>query len=152
MVGRQGPAVLEFNARFGDPEVQVLVLSLDEDLLPWLEACARGTLSARPIAVRPGASVGVVVASPGYPSAPVTGAPISGVDRIGGSCVVFHAGTALRDGALVTAGGRVLTVCARGPSLAEARANAYGALSRISFAGMQFRRDIGARGLGTART
>jgi phosphoribosylamine--glycine ligase len=152
MVGRDGPAVLEFNARFGDPEAQVLVLSLDEDLLPWLEACAQGTLSPRPLAVRPGASVGVVLASPGYPSAPVTGTHISGVDRIGGSCVVFHAGTAVRDGALVTAGGRVLTVCARGPSLAEARANAYGAVSRISFEGMQFRRDIAARGLGTAHS
>ena len=150
MVGRAGPAVLEFNARFGDPEAQALVMSLDEDLLPWLEACARGTLTPRPLAVAPGASVGVVLASPGYPAAPVTGARISGVDRIGGSCQVFQAGTAMRDGALVTAGGRVLTVCAHGPSLAEARANAYGAVSRISFEGMQFRRDIGARGLGIA--
>jgi len=152
MVGREGPAVLEFNARFGDPEAQVQVLSLDEDLLPWLEACAKGTLSPRPLSLRPGASVGVVLASPGYPSAPLIGSRISGADRIGGSCVVFHAGTASRDGALVTAGGRVLTVCAGGPSLAEARANVYGAVSRISFEGMQFRRDIAARGLGTART
>ena len=95
--------------------------------------------------------MGVVVASAGYPAAPSTGARITGTDRIGGSCQVFHAGTALRDGMLVTAGGRVLTVCARGPTLAEARANAYGAVSRISFEGMQYRRDIGARGLGTAR-
>ena len=78
----------------------------------------------------------------------MTGTPISGVDRIGGSSRVFHAGTALRDGALVTAGGRVLTVCARGPGLAEARANAYGAVSRISFEGAQYRRDIGEKGLG----
>ncbi|HVP61303.1 MAG TPA: phosphoribosylamine--glycine ligase [Myxococcaceae bacterium] len=149
MVGPNGPAVLEFNARFGDPEAQVLVMSLGEDLLPWLDACARGTLAPRPLALLPGASVGVVLASPGYPAAPVTGARISGVDRIGGgSCQVFHAGTALRDGALVTAGGRVLTVCARGPTLAEARANAYGAVSRISFEGMQYRRDIGSKGLG----
>src|SRR5262249_12366843 len=126
MVTREGPAVLEFNARFGDPEAQVLVLSLAEDLLPWLEACARGTLTPRPLAVQPRASVGVVLASPGYPAAPVSGARISGVDGIAGSCVVFHAGTAMREGALVTAGGRVLTVCARGPTLAEARANAYG--------------------------
>ena len=150
MVTRTGPAVLEFNARFGDPEVQVLAMSLGEDLLPWLDACARGTLSSRPLSVLPGASVGVVLASAGYPAAPVIGTPITGTDRIGGSCQVFHAGTALRDGALVTAGGRVLTVCARGPTLAEARANAYGAVSRISFEGMQYRRDIGARGLGTA--
>jgi len=151
MVGRDGPSVLEFNARFGDPEAQVQVMALEEDLLPWLDACARGTLVPRPLVLRPGASVGVVLASPGYPGAPVTGTRISGVERIGGSCVVFHAGTALRDGALFTAGGRVLTVCARGPTLAEARASAYGAVSRISFEGMQFRRDIGARGLGTER-
>ena len=152
MVTREGPAVLEFNVRFGDPEAQVQMLSLGEDLIPWLEACARGTLAPAPFALLPGASVGVVLASPGYPAAPVTGAPISGADRIGGSCQVFHAGTTLRDGALVTAGGRVLTVCARGPTLAEARANAYGAVGRISFPGMQYRRDIGAKGLGTART
>ena len=149
MVGRSGPAVLEFNARFGDPEVQVLVMSLEEDLLPWLDACARGTLSPRPLALHSGASVGVVLASRGYPAAPVSGSPISGVERIGGSCQVFHAGTALRDGVLGTAVGRVVTVCGRGPTLAEARANAYGAVSRISFDGMQYRRDIGARGLGT---
>jgi len=150
MVTRDGPSVLEFNARFGDPEAQVLVMSLGEDLLPWLDACARGTLAPRAPEVLPGASVGVVLASPGYPAAPVTGTRISGVDRIGGSCQVFQAGTALRGGELVTAGGRVLTVCARGPTLAEARANVYGAVSRISFEGMQYRRDIGARGLGTA--
>src|SRR5262250_3402396 len=106
MVTRDGPSVLEFNARFGDPEAQVLVMSLGEDLLPWLEACARGTLVPRRLELLPGASVGVVPASPGYPAAPVTGTRISGVDRIGGSCQVFHAGTALRGGELVTSGGR----------------------------------------------
>src|SRR5499427_5547676 len=76
MVTRTGPAVLEFNARFGDPEVQVLAMSLGEDLLPWLDACARGTLSPRPFSVLPGASVGVVLASAGYPAAPIIGTPI----------------------------------------------------------------------------
>ena len=151
MLTRQGPAVLEFNARFGDPEAQVLALQVGEDLLPWLDACARGGLEPRPLSVLPGCSVGVVLASAGYPGKPTAAVPISGADRIGGSCQVFHAGTALRDGTLLTAGGRVLTVCARGPSLAEARANAYGAVSRISFEGMQYRRDIGARGLGAAQ-
>ncbi|MGZ3479641.1 MAG: phosphoribosylamine--glycine ligase, partial [Myxococcaceae bacterium] len=89
MVTRTGPSVLEFNARFGDPEAQVLAMQLGEDLLPWLDACARGTLAPRPLALLPGATVGVVLASPGYPAAPVTGTPISGVDRIGGSCQVF---------------------------------------------------------------
>ena len=91
--------------------------------------------------------MGVVLASPGYPAAPVTGARISGADRIGGSCQVFHAGTAIHDGALVTAGGRVLTVCAHGPTVAEARANAYGAIARIDFPGGFWRTDIGARAL-----
>lgn len=147
MLTPDGPVVLEFNARLGDPEAQVLVLQLGEDLLPWLEACARGALEPRPLQLLPGASVGVVLASAGYPGRPTTGTTIEGVERIGGSCRVFHAGTAQEDGRLVTAGGRVLTVCARGPSLAEARANAYGAVSRIRFEGMQYRRDIGARGL-----
>jgi phosphoribosylamine--glycine ligase len=148
MLTAEGPAVLEFNARFGDPEAQVQVMQLGEDLLPWLDACARGTLVARPLELLPGASVGVVLASSGYPGHPVSGVPIEGVEGIGGSCRVFHSGTAERDGGLVSAGGRVVTVCARGPNLAEARANAYGAVSRIRFEGMQYRHDIGARGLG----
>ena len=148
MLTPTGPSVLEFNARFGDPEVQVLVMQLGEDLLPWLEACAGGTLVPRPLQLLPGASVGVVLAAAGYPGTPVRGTPITGVDRIAGAARVFQAGTAREGQALVTAGGRVLTVCARGPNLAEARANAYGAVTRIHFEGMQFRRDIGAKGLG----
>ena len=148
MLTPTGPSVLEFNARFGDPEVQVLVMQLGEDLLPWLEACAGGTLVPRPLRLLPGASVGVVLAAAGYPGTPVRGTPITGVDRITGAARVFQAGTAREGQALVTAGGRVLTVCARGPNLAEARANAYGAVTRIHFEGMQFRRDIGAKGLG----
>jgi phosphoribosylamine--glycine ligase len=145
MLTASGPRVLEFNARFGDPETQVLVLQLDEDLLPLLHACARGALVQRPLAMAPGASLGVVLASAGYPAQPRTGVPISGLDRLGGATQVFHAGTALENGRLVTAGGRVLTVCARAPSIAEARAVAYGAISRIRFEGMQLRRDIGVR-------
>jgi phosphoribosylamine---glycine ligase len=147
MLTPSGPAVLEFNARFGDPETQVLALQLGEDLLPWLEACARGGLEPRPLRLLPGSSVGVVLASAGYPGSLTLGTPIDGVERIAGSCRVFHAGTSRKEGRLVTSGGRVLTVCARGPSLAEARANAYGAVSRIHFEGMHYRRDIGARGL-----
>jgi phosphoribosylamine--glycine ligase len=151
MLTRTGPTVLEFNARFGDPEVQVLVMQLGEDLLPWLEACAKGTLVPRPLQLSPGASVGVVLAAAGYPGTPVRGTPITGVDRIGGASRVFQAGTAREGSTLVTAGGRVLTVCARGPTLAEARSNAYGAVTRVHFEGMQYRRDIGARGLGRDR-
>ncbi len=147
MLTREGPRVLEFNARFGDPEAQVLVLQLAEDLLPLLTACASGTLHQRPLAIAPGAAVGVVLASAGYPGAPRTGVPISGTEGPWESAHVFHAGTALDAGRLVTAGGRVLTVCAQGPSLAEARASAYRAVSRIHFEGMQLRHDIGARAL-----
>jgi phosphoribosylamine---glycine ligase len=145
MLTTSGPKVLEFNARFGDPEAQVLVLQLAEDLLPLLHACAVGTLVQRTLAVAPGAAVGVVLASAGYPGVPRTGVEISGAERLGGATQVFHAGTALVDGRLVTAGGRVLTVCARAPSLQEARAVVYGAASRIHFDGMHFRHDIGER-------
>ncbi|HMK73288.1 MAG TPA: phosphoribosylamine--glycine ligase [Myxococcaceae bacterium] len=145
MLTRSGPRVLEFNVRFGDPEAQVLVLQLAEDLLPLLHAAATSRLQERELASRGGASVGVVLASAGYPAAPHTGTEIHGADRLTGTTQVFHAGTALVDGRLVTAGGRVLTVCAHAPSLAEARAVAYGAVSRIRFDGMQVRRDIGER-------
>jgi len=145
MLTASGPRVLEFNVRFGDPEAQVLVLQLAEDLLPLLEASAQGTLVERELDTRGGASVGVVLASAGYPVSARTGVAITGADRLTGTTQVFHAGTALVDGRLVTAGGRVLTVCAHAPSLAEARAVAYGAVSRIQFEGMQLRRDIGER-------
>ncbi|ATB26860.1 phosphoribosylamine--glycine ligase [Melittangium boletus] len=147
MLTRNGPKVLEFNARFGDPETQVLMMQLAEDVLPLLDACARGQLEQRPLAVHPGASVGVVLAAQGYPEAPRKGARIEGVDAVPSSCPVFVAGVAERDGAWLTAGGRVLTVCARGADLAEARAQAYAAVESIRFEGMHFRRDIGAKGL-----
>ncbi|HXX29123.1 MAG TPA: phosphoribosylamine--glycine ligase [Myxococcaceae bacterium] len=145
MLTAGGPRVLEFNARFGDPEAQVLVLQLAEDLLPLLHAAAAGRLAPRPLALEAGASVGVVLASAGYPGTPRTGLPITGAERLSGAVQVFHAGTARVDGQLVTSGGRVLTVCARAASLPEARAVAYGAVSRIHFEGMQLRRDIGER-------
>ncbi|MGO9828510.1 MAG: phosphoribosylamine--glycine ligase [Myxococcaceae bacterium] len=147
MLTPEGPQVLEFNARFGDPEAQVLVLQLAEDLLPLLYAAATGRLHQRPLAVAPGAAVGVVLASAGYPGTPRTGDPIALAEVPSDSTHVFHAATALVEGRLVTAGGRVLTVCAQGPSLKEARALAYRAVSRIHFEGMQLRRDIGQRAL-----
>lgn len=145
MLTKSGPRVLEFNARFGDPEAQVLVLQLAEDLLPLLHACATGTLQQRALRVAEGASVGVVLASAGYPGAPRTGAPISGIEGLGAGTELFHAATALVDGRLVTAGGRVLTVCARAPSLEEAQRRVYGAVASIHFEGMQLRHDIGER-------
>lgn len=147
MLTRDGPRVLEFNARFGDPEAQVLVLQLEEDLLPLLHACATGTLVHRPLRARRGASVGVVLASAGYPGTPRTGLPISGTEGLGPSTHVFHAATALVEGQLVTTGGRVLCVCAQAASLESAQRAAYQAVDRIHFDGMQVRRDIGERAL-----
>jgi phosphoribosylamine--glycine ligase len=147
MLTDQGPRVLEFNARFGDPEAQVLVLQLAEDLLPLLHACATGDLVQRPLSVAAGASVGVVLASDGYPGELRTGVPITGTEGRGTGTHVFHGATAVVDGRLVTAGGRVLTLCARGASLEEARRNAYRAVSGIHFEGMQLRHDIGERAL-----
>jgi phosphoribosylamine--glycine ligase len=147
MLTRNGPKVLEFNARFGDPETQVLMLQLQEDLLPLLDACARGQLESRPLVLEPGASVGVVLAAEGYPETPRRGQRMEGVDLAAQDGTVFLAGVEASAGGLVTAGGRVMTVCGRGKDLAEARARAYATAAGIRFEGMHFRRDIGARGL-----
>ncbi|MFY1825105.1 phosphoribosylamine--glycine ligase [Myxococcus fulvus] len=147
MLTRSGPKVLEFNARFGDPETQVLMMQLGEDLLPLVDACARGRLESRPLVAASGASVGVVVAAEGYPEAPRKGQRIDGLDAVPADATVFIAGAEERGGALVTSGGRVLTVCARGEDLARARERAYAAVEAVRFEGMHFRRDIGAKGL-----
>ncbi|QRK07744.1 phosphoribosylamine--glycine ligase [Archangium violaceum] len=147
MLTRSGPRVLEFNARFGDPETQVLMMQLAEDVLPLLDACARGRLESRPLSVHPGASVGVVLAAHGYPEAPMRGDRIEGVDAVPADCPVFVAGVEDKGDGWLTAGGRVLTVCARGADLAQARAQAYAAVAHLRFEGMHFRRDIGAKGL-----
>ena len=150
MLTRGGPKVLEFNARFGDPETQVLMMQLGEDLLPLVDACARGRLEPRTLASSPGASVGVVLAAQGYPDAPRKGQRIDGLDAVPPDATVFLAGVEAKDGALVTSGGRVLTVCARGENLARARERAYAAVEAVRFEGMHFRRDIGARGMKAA--
>jgi phosphoribosylamine--glycine ligase len=144
MLTPQGPRVLEFNCRFGDPETQPLMMQLDEDLLPLLAACAAGRLEARPLAVRAGASVGVVLAAEGYPQSPRTGDVIEGLDSAS-DAQIFHAGTRTEAGRVLTSGGRVLTVCAHGDTLSQARDRAYAAAGRIQFRGMHYRRDIGAR-------
>ncbi|RKH26054.1 phosphoribosylamine--glycine ligase [Corallococcus praedator] len=149
MLTATGPKVLEFNARFGDPETQVLMMQLDEDLLPLLDACARGTLEPRTLAQNQGSSVGVVLAAEGYPETPKKGQRIEGLEAVPFNAPVFLAGVAKQDGALVTAGGRVLTVCARGEDLAKARERALASAEMVRFEGKHFRRDIGARGLRT---
>ncbi len=146
MLTPEGLRVLEFNARLGDPETQVLMMQLDEDLLPLLRACARGELVATTLRQRAGASVGIVLAAPGYPEAPVTGARIEGLDApLPAGAVLFHAGTRRVGGEVVTAGGRVLTACAHGATVAQARASATALAERLTWPGRHFRRDIGAR-------
>ncbi len=149
MLTPEGPQVLEYNVRFGDPECQVLVTRLAEDLLPLCLAVADGKGLPDSVAWRDEAAVCVVLASDGYPGSYPTGYPITGVEAAGShpGVTVFHAGTAVRDGELVTAGGRVLGVTGRGPDITAARRAAYGAAAEIRFEGMHYRRDIGHRAL-----
>ncbi|MCC5949556.1 MAG: phosphoribosylamine--glycine ligase [Nitriliruptoraceae bacterium] len=141
-----GPKLLEFNARFGDPETQVILPRLASDLGELLHASATGSVADVEVAWRDEAAVTVVLASGGYPGGYATGRPITGVDEAGvaAGLDVFHAGTAIEDGRLVTAGGRVLNVTALGRDVAAARDRAYDAAERIHFEGMQRRSDIAA--------
>ena len=153
MLTSQGPKVIEFNVRFGDPEAQVVLPMLDEDLSWLLGAAATGALPSRPARFRDEPHVGVVLASRGYPESSENGQPIAGLDEAAGvpGAMVFHAGTARREGRIVTAGGRVLTVVGRGPSHRDAIETAYRAAARIQFDGMQMRRDIGQKALARLR-
>lgn len=148
MLTPAGPKVIEFNVRFGDPETQVVWPLLVGNVTEVLLAAARGDLGAHHVAMASGACVGVVLAAQGYPAAPVTGHAISGAaGDFGPDVTVIHAGTAVKDGQLVTAGGRVLTVVGRGESHADAMHKAYEAVRRISFDGMHYRSDIGKRAI-----
>ena len=149
MLTAGGPKVLEFNARFGDPEAQVYLPRLENDLLDLLEASLDGTLAKTELRWRPEAAVCVVMAAAGYPGTPVKGAVISGLAEAGAlpGVKIFHAGVARRDGQFVTQGGRVLGVTAWDLGLAAARDEAYRAVAKIRFDGAQFRRDIGAKAL-----
>ena len=146
MLTADGPRVLEFNCRFGDPETQSLLPLVDGDLGALLAAAAAGDVDAAAVSARDAAAVTVVLAARAYPERGDTGTPIGGVDDAeAGGALVFHAGTALRDGRLVTNGGRVLNVTAVGDTLGEARTRAYAAADLVSFAGARFRRDIAAK-------
>ena len=151
MVTEAGVKLVEFNARFGDPECQVLMLRLKSDLLPYLYACAVGELAKLPpLEWRNEAAVCVVMAARGYPGEPDKGSVIEGAEAdFGEDVVVFHAGTTKRsDGALIAAGGRVLNVCALGESFEAARARAYAAVEKIRWPEGFYRRDIGWRAVG----
>jgi len=149
MMTARGPQVLEFNCRFGDPECQAVLMRLESDLLDALEAAVEGNVSEGAFKWSPDASVCVVVASGGYPSAFQTGKRIVGLEEVAKleEVKVFHAGTTLSGGIYSTAAGRVLGVTARGPDLPAAVERAYGAVDKISFDGMYYRKDIAYRGL-----
>jgi phosphoribosylamine--glycine ligase len=149
MITADGPKVIEFNARMGDPETQVVLPDLAEDLLPHLWNAAGGRIESGTFLTRGDCHVGVVLASGGYPDRFETGKTISGLDEAEAlpDTLVFHAGSSERDGAIVTAGGRVLTVVGRGAGFAEARDRAYSAVAKITFEGAQYRHDIGMRAL-----
>lgn len=151
MATADGPKLIEFNARFGDPECQVLMLRLADDLVPYLVACAEGRLSELPPPRwLDEAAICVVLAAEGYPDAPRAGSAIRGAEQdFGPDIVVFHAGTARdADGTLRAAGGRVLNVCARGATFEAAREKAYAAIGRIDWPEGFHRRDIGFRAIG----
>ncbi|MBP0438768.1 phosphoribosylamine--glycine ligase [Tianweitania sediminis] len=148
MLTKDGPKLIEYNVRFGDPECQVLMMRLHSDLLDLLHAAADGRLAEQDLRWSEDTALTVVMAANGYPTTPLTGTVIKGVDQAAGEgAKVFHAGTALKNGALVAAGGRVLNVTARAPTVREAQAIAYEAVDRIDWPQGFCRRDIGWRAL-----
>jgi len=149
MIVDNEPYVLEFNVRFGDPEIQPLMVRLKTDLVDLLEATLDGTLDEADIEWNPDAAVCVVMASGGYPGSYETGKPVTGIEKAEKefSCRVFHAGTEYKDGKFYTSGGRVLGVTATGKEIAEAIENAYRGVKAISFENAHYRTDIGAKAL-----
>jgi phosphoribosylamine--glycine ligase len=144
MVTADGPRVLEYNARFGDPETQVLVPRLESDLLQIARAAAEGRLADEDIRWSSDAAVGVVLASGGYPATYKLSYLIEGLENLDDGVMAFHAGTSDSDRGLVTNGGRVLTIVATGATVEEARARAYDNVRRVHFTDMHYRRDIAA--------
>lgn len=151
MLTPKGPKVIEYNCRFGDPETQVVLPLLKSDLLTIMRATVDGTLADTPVEFASGAACCVVLASGGYPVSYKSGYPISGLDEAGKTATVFHAGTKLVDGQIVTAGGRVLGVTATADTLEAAIDKAYQAADKITFTDMHMRRDIGQRALASRK-
>jgi phosphoribosylamine--glycine ligase len=146
MLTKEGPKVLEFNARFGDPEAQALLPLLENDLVELALRVAEGRLAGTRLSWKEGASACVVLAAPGYPESPRKGIPLHLPEPPEG-VLLFHAGTRREEGRLVSAGGRVLNVVGLGATLEEALERAYGFIPRIGFPGAVYRKDIGARAL-----
>jgi len=142
MITNDGPKVLEFNARFGDPEAQVTLPRIKTDLVDIMLAVVNNKLDQINVEYCEDACVGVVMASAGYPGSYQTGFPITGLDNLDKDILVFHAGTKLEAGQILTSGGRVLTVVAMGKTIAEAREKVYDNLPRIHFEGCHYRKDI----------
>jgi phosphoribosylamine---glycine ligase len=149
MLDASGPRVVEFNCRFGDPETQVVLPLLETDLAELLLAACTGRLAQVEVRHRAAAAACVVLASGGYPGTYAKGLPIQGLEQLAGArgVVAFHAGTELRDGRLVTGGGRVLGITATAPDLQTAVRQAYAAAAKVHFEGVHYRRDIGHRAL-----
>jgi phosphoribosylamine--glycine ligase len=149
MITDEGPRVLEFNARFGDPECQVIMPRLRSDIVPILQQAAEGQIKDTKIEWAKEPAVCVVLASKGYPDSPETGQTVQGLEslRVVPDVFVYHAATALRDGQVVTVGGRVLGITALGANLDAAVARAYQAVQKVSFPGMHYRKDIGQKAL-----
>ena len=148
MITDEGPKVVEFNCRFGDPETEAVLPLFDGDLAQVMLDCVNGTLTKEEVKWKKGCAVDVVLASEGYPSSHSSGEVISGLeDAKKAGCLVFHAGTTRKNGEYVVNGGRVLNVVALAPTLAEAKAKAYEGVSRIHWQGMQYRHDIADKGL-----
>jgi phosphoribosylamine--glycine ligase len=149
MLTADGPRVIEFNVRLGDPEAQVILPLVDEPLAPILAAAANGSLDRSSVRIGRDKLTGVVLASRGYPASSSSGQVIEGIDAAEAiqGVTVYHAGTSMRDGKVVTSGGRVLTVVGRGGDFSESIARAYAGVMQISFDGMQFRHDIGRKAL-----
>ena len=149
----QGLSVLEFNSRFGDPETQAILPLLDTDLLEVIQACVEERLADIQIGWKPGAAACIVVAAEGYPGGKVAiGRQIFGLDKPPANAIIFHAGTKAANGQVVSTGGRVLNVTGIGPDLSSALAAAYQAIAGVTFEGMQYRRDIGRKAIGSAYT
>lgn len=148
MITKKGPKVVEFNARFGDPETQVVLPLLKSDLVEIMLACVDGKLAETPVEWEEGAAVSVVMASGGYPGSYEKGKVITGIEAAeAGGALVFHAGTAEADGALVTSGGRVLNVVGVAGDIRAALAKSYEGVEKIHFDGVHYRKDIAYRAI-----